>query len=63
LEEKEPHTPFFRRSVRERRQQKRYTPPYFHSTFSLYIIDDDPRTIREEFDLEDSKIWKKTIVE
>ena len=33
------------------------------SNFDLYIIDDDPRTIREAMDLEDSKLWKKPVVE
>jgi hypothetical protein len=42
---------------------KRYTPPDFHSKFSLFITDDDPRTIREEVDSEDGKLWKKDMVE
>jgi hypothetical protein len=46
-EEEEPHTPVLRRSVRERRQPERYSPPDFCSNFSLSITDDDPRTIRE----------------
>ena len=29
----------------------------------MFITNDDPRTIREEMDLEDGKIWKKTIIE
>jgi hypothetical protein len=52
-----------RRLVWERRQLKRYTPPNFHSSFSLSITDDDPRTIREAVDSEDSKLWKKAMVE
>ena len=46
-EEEEPHTPLLRRSVRERRKPKRYSPPNFRSNFSLSIIDDDPTTVRE----------------
>ena len=34
-EEKEPHTPVLRRSVRERRKPKRYSPPNFYSNFAL----------------------------
>jgi hypothetical protein len=46
-EEEEPHTPVLRRSVRDRRQPERYSPLDFRSNFSLSIIDDDPRTVRE----------------
>ena len=59
LEEEEPQTPALRRSVRERRQPKRYSPYAFCSSFSLTITDDDPRTIRERVDLEDGKLWKE----
>jgi hypothetical protein len=62
-EEEEPHTPVLRRSVRERRQPERYSPPNFRSNFSLSIIDDDPRTVREAVNSEDSKLWKKAMVE
>jgi phosphoribosyl-AMP cyclohydrolase len=55
-EEEEPHTPVLRRSVRDRRQPKRYNPPGFHSNFALSIIDDDPRTVREAVNSEDSKL-------
>ena len=41
-EEEEPHTLVLRRSVRERRQPERYSPPNFLSIFSLSITDDDP---------------------
>jgi hypothetical protein len=33
--EEDPHTPLLRRSVREIRNPKRYTPPNFHSHFDL----------------------------
>jgi hypothetical protein len=62
-EEEEPHTPILRRSVRDRRKPERYCPPDFRSNFSLSIIDDDPRTIREAVNSEDSKLWKKAMVE
>jgi hypothetical protein len=51
-----------RRSVWERRKLERYTPPYFRSNFAFFITDDDPRTIREEVDSKDVKLWEKTIV-
>jgi hypothetical protein len=49
--------------VRERRQPERYSPPDFCSNFALSITDDDPRTIREAVNSEDSKLWKKAMVE
>jgi hypothetical protein len=62
-EEEEPHTPVLRRSVRDRRQPERYSPPDFRSNFSLSIIDDDPKIVREAMNSEDSKLWKKAMVE
>jgi hypothetical protein len=44
-------------------QLERYSPPDFHSNFSLSITDDDPRTTKEEVKSEDSKLWKKAMVE
>jgi hypothetical protein len=35
-EEEEPHTPVLWRSVRDKRQPKRYSPPNFHSNFFIY---------------------------
>jgi hypothetical protein len=58
-----PHTPVLRRSVRDKRQPERYSPPDFRSNFSLSITDDDPRTVREAVNSEDSKLWKKAMVE
>jgi hypothetical protein len=49
--------------MRDIRQPKRYSPPHFCSNFSLYITYDDPRTVREAVNLEDSKLWKKAMVE
>jgi hypothetical protein len=62
-EEEEPHTPVLRSSVRERRQPERYSPPDLHSNFALSITDDDPKTIKEAVNSEDSKLWKKAMVE
>lgn len=55
-EEEETHTSVLKRSVRKRRQIKRYTPPNFSSNFSLFIIDDDSRTVMEVVDSEDGKL-------
>jgi hypothetical protein len=55
-EEEEPHTPVLRRSVRDRRKLEWYSAPDFRSNFSLSITDDDPRTVREEVNSEDSKL-------
>ena len=49
--------------MRERRKPKRYSPPDFRSNFSLAITDDDPITVREAVNSEDSKLWKKSMVE
>jgi hypothetical protein len=49
--------------VRDRRQPERYIPPDFHSNFTLSITDDDPGTVREAVNSEDSKLWKKAMVE
>jgi hypothetical protein len=62
-EEEDPHTPVLRRLIRERRILERYTPSYFHSNFSLSIIDDDPKTVREAVDSEDGNLWKRAMDE
>ena len=49
-EDEEPQNLSVRRSVRERRQPKRYSPSPFYSNFALSIIDDDPRTMKEAVD-------------
>jgi hypothetical protein len=49
--------------VRDKRQPERYSPPDFRSNFALSITDDDPRTVREAVNSEDSKLWKKAMVE
>ena len=62
-EDEEPQTPAIRRSVRERRKLKRYSPSAFCSGFALTITDDDPRTVREAVDSEDGKLWKEAMVD
>jgi hypothetical protein len=52
-----------RRLVRERRQPIRYTSLDVCSNLSLSITDDNPRTIVEEVDSEDGKLWKKAMDE
>ena len=47
IEEEEPHTPVLRRSSREIRKPKRYSPPDWRSHFAMSIIDDDPRNVKE----------------
>ena len=56
LEEEEPHTPVLRRSSWERRKPQRYSPPDFHTHFSLSITDDDIRNVKEIVDSEDSDL-------
>jgi hypothetical protein len=43
LEERDPHTPILRRSIREIWILERYTPSDFRSNFSLSITDDVPK--------------------
>eukprot|EP00253_Pinus_taeda_P006657 PITA_06657 len=62
-EDEEPQTLGVRRSVRERRQPKRYSPSTFCSNFSLSDVDDDPRTMKEAVDSEDGKLWKEAMVD
>ena len=59
----EPETPSLRRSNRLRRLVKRYSPPYFHSSFVLSTINDEPRSVKEATSFEECKLWKKAIVE
>jgi hypothetical protein len=55
-EEEETHTLVLRRSVRDKRKPERYSPPDFHSNFSLSITNDDPKTVREAVNSEDIKL-------
>jgi hypothetical protein len=61
VEIEEPHTAILRRSMRERRQPERYSPPNFRSNFYLSITEDDPRTVKEAMNSKDSKLWKKAV--
>eukprot|EP00253_Pinus_taeda_P031383 PITA_31383 len=62
-EYEEPQTPVVKRSVRERRQLKRYSPSSSYSIFSLSIVDDDPRIVEEAVGSEDGKLWKEAMVD
>jgi hypothetical protein len=46
----------------EEEEEEPHTPD-FCSNFALSIADDDPRTFREVVNSEDSKLWKKAMVE
>eukprot|EP00253_Pinus_taeda_P029741 PITA_29741 len=63
LEDEEQQTPGVKRSVRERRQPKRYTPSAFCLNFYLSITDDDPKIVKEVVDSKDGKLWKEAIVD
>ena len=54
-EDEEPQTSGVRRSVRERRKPKRYSPSTFCSKFSLSITNYDPRNVMEVVDSKDGK--------
>eukprot|EP00253_Pinus_taeda_P013543 PITA_13543 len=62
-EGEEPQTLVVRRSVRERRHLERYIPYAFYSNFSLSIIDDNPKTLKESVDSEGRKLWKEAMVD
>eukprot|EP00253_Pinus_taeda_P003660 PITA_03660 len=61
--DEEPQTPVVRRSVRERRRPKRYSPYDLCSNFALSITDDDPRTVKEAVHSTDGKLWKEAMVD
>jgi hypothetical protein len=48
--------------MREKRKLESYSPLDFHANFALSITTDDPITIKEAMNSEDSKLWKKTMV-
>ena len=62
-EEVDLQTPTFRRSDLERRLVDRYSPPYFHSTFVLSAVSDEPRSVKEVVNSEECKLWKNAMVE
>ena len=51
-----------RRSDHVRRPVKRYSQPYFHSTFVVSIIKDEPRSVKEAVSSKECKLWKKAMV-
>eukprot|EP00253_Pinus_taeda_P005826 PITA_05826 len=61
-EDEMPQTPFVRRSIRERKPERR-SPSTFCSNFSLSIIDGTHRTLREALDSNDGKQWKEAMVD
>jgi hypothetical protein len=61
--EEELQTPSLRGPVQEIRKLERYMPPDFRSIFVLSITDNDPIIVRDAFDSECIKLWKKTMVE
>eukprot|EP00253_Pinus_taeda_P008703 PITA_08703 len=62
-EDEEPQNPDVRRLVQEIRQSERYSPSAFCLKFSLSITVDDPRTMKEEVDTKDGKLWKEAMVD
>jgi len=62
-EDEEPQTQGLRRLVRERRQPEQYSSSTFCSNFSLFVTDDDSKTMKEGVDSEDGKLWKEAMVD
>ena len=62
-EEVELQTPALRRSDHVRRPVERYSPPDFHSAFVLFVVDDEPRSVKEAISSEECKLWKNAMVE
>ena len=62
-EEVELQTPALRRFDRVRRPIERYSPPYFHSSFGLSTIHDEPVFLKEVVSYEQCKLWKNAMVE
>ena len=59
----EPQTLTLRRYGSVRRPVEKYSPPNFYSSFVLYIINDEPRSIKEVVSSEECKLWKNAMVE
>jgi len=62
-EEVDLQTPAVRRSNRERRPVDRYSPPDFRSAFVLFVVSDEPRSVKEAVNSEECKLWKNAMVE
>ena len=55
-EEVEPQTLALRRHDHVRRSVERYSPPNFHSSFVLSVINDEPRFVKESINPEEGKL-------
>ena len=62
-EEVEHQTLVLRRFGCVRRQADMYIPPDFHFNFALSTSNEDPRSVKEEVDLLEGKLWKEAMVE
>ena len=62
-EEVDLQTPAVRRFDRERRPVDRYSPPDFCSAFVLFVVSDEPRSVKEAVNSEECKLWKNAMVE
>ena len=56
-------TPSLRRSNCVRRPVERYSPPDFRSAFVLFVVNDEPRSVKEEVSSKECKLWKNAMVE
>jgi len=52
-----------RRFDRERRPVDKYSPLDFCSTFVLFAVSDEPRSVKEAVNSEECKLWKNAMVE
>ena len=62
-EEVDLQTLVVRRSNRERRPIDRYSPPDLCSAFVLYVVSDEPKSVKEAINSEECKLWKNAMVE
>lgn len=62
-EEVEQQNPSLRRFGRVRKELESYTPPNFQSTFVLYTIGDEPKSVGKEINSIDSKLCPKSMKE
>ena len=62
-EEVELQTPALRRFHCVRRPTERYSPPDFHYAIVLYVVNDEPRSVKEAVSSEESKLSKNAMVE
>ena len=56
-DEVEPQTSTLRRFDQVRRPTERYSPLDFRSSFVLFAITNEPRSINEEVNFEEGKLW------